>query len=204
MYAMRNRRTKCFYSRPSARGDANLRYANLSGAVSTHAPLRGATGWLDMPNEPSMVSTHAPLRGATRYLVAITGSKAVSTHAPLRGATGDVWSLAQGFSVSTHAPLRGATSVSASSGTIFTRFYSRPSARGDAKCRFGITIDAAFLLTPLCEGRPLPASHWRTRAKVSTHAPLRGATIDAATGAEKLFSVSTHAPLRGATSAGQM
>ena len=80
--------------------------------------------------------------------------------------------------VSTHAPLRGATITCVDSGGHFTHFYSRASARRDriaevnrrcnrnfysrASARRDSTSDsdvspaASFLLTRLCEARPVP------------------------------------------------
>ncbi len=58
----------------------------------------------------------------------------ISTHAPLRGATELQKSIDVAIQISTHAPLRGATSTSDSD----------------------VSPAASFLLTRLCEARPVP------------------------------------------------
>jgi len=78
-------------------------------SVSTHAPVRGATGIGVIGLAHQFVSTHAPVRGATGVGVIGLAHQFVSTHAPVRGATqrhGQRWWLHR---VSTHAPVRGAT-----------------------------------------------------------------------------------------------
>ena len=83
---------------------------NCACNVSTHAPVRGATGAAGLTRRPRFVSTHAPVRGATDGRVVEIRKESVSTHAPVRGATsGDTTSFADRAIVSTHAPVRGAT-----------------------------------------------------------------------------------------------
>ena len=77
-----------FNSRPSARGDVRVLVAAIIGAISIHAPPRGATFLLSVVRPSSTISIHAPPRGATQhsswygYYYAI-----ISIHAPPRGAT---------------------------------------------------------------------------------------------------------------------
>ena len=123
--------------------------------------------------------------------------------------------------ISTHAPLRGATHRKLFDAADQLDFYSRASARRDATSTSTAAPSASFLLTRLCEARPLRrasdcghADHFYSRASarrdaldvieawgfsyISTHAPLRGATV-ASGYTLKATDISTHAPLRGAT-----
>ena len=57
------------------------------GAVSIHAPARGATR-ARLPRRPvRTVSIHAPARGATAVRARVEPVERVSIHAPARGAT---------------------------------------------------------------------------------------------------------------------
>ena len=58
--------------------------------------------------------------------------------------------------ISTHAPLRGATITAILRACNAFDFYSRPSARGDLSIQSVLLSSGRFLLTPLCEGRPMP------------------------------------------------
>ena len=99
--------------------------------VSTHAPVKGATGERRPPHpcphsfnprpreggdqslqearNSLVVSTHAPVKGATARKVKSIGTEAVSTHAPVKGATTQQTKYSLLSSVSTHAPVKGAT-----------------------------------------------------------------------------------------------
>ena len=104
----------------------------MTGAISIHAPARGATSWdravarlLHYFNPRSRegsdalllallycfsISIHAPARGATGYaLVDISNMPSISIHAPARGATGSNEDGEDGSKISIHAPARGAT-----------------------------------------------------------------------------------------------
>ena len=79
------------------------------GAVSIHAPARGATGSRQGERAMAGVSIHAPARGATIVVVIQLVQLSVSIHAPARGATEDEEGGGRGDEVSIHAPARGAT-----------------------------------------------------------------------------------------------
>ena len=65
-----------------------IQYAVLTGYVSIHAPLRGATSSTACSvTSLRYVSIHAPLRGATGQAPVTLRLIVVSIHAPLRGAT---------------------------------------------------------------------------------------------------------------------
>ena len=114
-------------------------------------------------------------RGDERRLH-VVGGLPVSTHAPVQGATQDADLRRHRPGVSTHAPVQGAT----------LQTESRPGHLG-------------FQPTPLCKGRPAPTAAWpgpscfnprpcargdfgfrieRQRRRVSTHAPVQGATAN--------------------------
>ncbi len=184
---------------PRAGGDSQHHNDQPSeGAVSIHAPARGATSGsvLDL-NAQIRVSIHAPARGATCGAPARGRSDPVSIHAPARGAT---WYSGRGEApgkcfnprpraggddrdrgrrrgrvVSIHAPARGATAQRARAGRAQTSFNPRPRAGGDAR-----------------------ESPHVQREVVSIHAPARGATL-AQLPVQRAGMVSIHAPARGAT-----
>ena len=81
------------------------------------------------------------------------------------------------YRISTHAPAGGATTVA----------------------KFLTEIGAAFLLTPLREGRHRRERLPRLRLSISTHAPAGGATDAKAPGLRLVARISTHAPAGGAT-----
>ena len=99
-----------FYSRPSARGDHRCCFQGRQDKISTHAPLRGATGqWYVQ----CVWSVHFYSRPSARGDVGTKADAHVDT-------------------ISTHAPLRGATLLPFALPLSLTDdFYSRPSARGD-------------------------------------------------------------------------
>ena len=166
-----------FYSRPSARGDAKHFEDFVRHTISTHAPLRGATRIRSTVALGETISTHAPLRGATCLWLRNLPLLTPFLLTPLCEGR-------PGFPVV--LPL------------LIPDFYSRPSARGDvAKEIFRIAYPK-FLLTPLCEGRPCKKNLQVQIRKISTHAPLRGATSFPGVSLQKKL-ISTHAPLRGAT-----
>ena len=165
-----------FNSRPSARGDVRVLVAAIIGAISIHAPPRGATVNARHVADGVVISIHAPPRGATDSGAEFRSAHHISIHAPPRGATthprhdcrhvvnfnsrpsargdagGSGWPPA-GSAISIHAPPRGATVHRRSSRKPSGDFNSRPSARGD-KC----------------------INHTVSVEHISIHAPPRGAT----------------------------
>jgi|GEM_PF-245250 len=143
---------------------------------------------------------------------------AVSIHAPARGATGADQAHGRAGSVSIHAPARGAT-IAAASDIFGTKFQStrphgarpwtktdRGSPRGfnprartgrdDLACVHGV-IAKVSIHAPARGATPALVYRGRPHA-VSIHAPARGATL-AAVQRHHLADVSIHAPARGAT-----
>ena len=76
-----------FNSRPSARGDVRVLVAAIIGAISIHAPPRGATLDMGTFTNAVLISIHAPPRGATVNARHVADGVVISIHAPPRGAT---------------------------------------------------------------------------------------------------------------------
>ena len=167
---------KYFNSRPSARGDHGIQHGDWAGAISIHAPPRGATLGVMLATIYNFISIHAPPRGATadsgdkRQWWGIfqftplregrrqrpkhaDGGQRISIHAPPRGATRQDTHPLEKLLISIHAPPRGATL-----GVMLATMYNY----------------------------------------ISIHAPPRGAT-KIARGHLLAYQISIHAPPRGAT-----
>ena len=143
---------RCFNPRPSARGDRPI--VGFWPRLQSFNPRPSARG--DEQRGKILrykgVSIHAPLRGATQALRPFGRHHGVSIHAPLRGATGPEGArMMTGWFQST--PLCEGRPTGRASVSPHTSFNPRPSARGD-----------------------LDAAERERRARVSIHAPLRGAT----------------------------
>ena len=166
----------CFDPRSRAGSDDAQVVARRRGAVSIHAPARGATDVDQVGALRVGVSIHAPARRATGWAGAVVKSTVVSIHAPARGATLRNGLVGGGTGVSIHAPARGSTAVDA--------------ARA-ARCLFRSTL-------PRGERRRRDGAD-RGLGDVSIHAPARGATrrLRVLLADQQ---VSIHAPARGATS----
>ena len=74
-------------SPPSARGDVRVLVAAIIGAISIHAPPRGATLDMGTFTNAVLISIHAPPRGATVNARHVADGVVISIHAPPRGAT---------------------------------------------------------------------------------------------------------------------
>ena len=165
--------------------------------ISIHAPPRGATDE-DKAKLWDNKFQFTPLREGRRFSAAYVEAHDDFNSRP--SARGDTYSPKQ-----PHLP---------------THFNSRPSARGDIKLQVRLysspfqftplregrlaeretSIDApsGFQFTPLREGRLLLLLHWKKSARISIHAPPRGAT---APPRKRVATqrISIHAPPRGAT-----
>ena len=124
------------------------------------------------------VSIHAPTRGATREGISpATGKRKVSIHAPTRGAThakDHCWSQLQ---VSIHAPTRGAT-ISTSLSPEAYRLFQSTHPRGVRRWRGNVHKEVRLCFNPRTHAG-CDLSNFGVRvvyAKVSIHAPTRGAT----------------------------
>ena len=166
-----------FNSRPSARGDVRVLVAAIIGAISIHAPPRGAT--LDMGT--------------------FTNAVLISIHAPPRGATVNARHVADGVVISIHAPPRGATTHPRHDCRHVVNFNSRPSARGDGWAGACAPLPLAFQFTPLREGRPELASKLSDACKLFQFTPLREGRLPQEFSMRRAALISIHAPPRGAT-----
>ena len=147
----------CFNPRPCARGDSSPYMARPApcGSFNPRPCARGDSPTAPSPKaRPSFQST--PLREGRQHFLAI----------PV---------LAE--LVSIHAPARGATSSSQSMSPHHCQFQSTPLREGRRDVMVLPQTDVnGFQSTPLREGRQCHRVHHRRRARVSIHAPARGAT----------------------------
>ena len=199
-----------------------IHFTAIFTGVSTHAPLRGATPPRRIESHSErQVSTHAPLRGATQGILFRTQpqkrfnprtpagcdltfrsincsfARFQPTH-PCGVRQEAVLGEARARGVSTHAPLRGATPRLTKHTTGHRRFQPTHPCGVRLRVRVSLTCSLVFQPTHPCGVRQLGyyTNFWINN--VSTHAPLRGATLRAV-GMFQKVDVSTHAPLRGAT-----
>ena len=77
----------CFNSRSREGSDLVFVVVDKLLSVSTHAPVKGATGRFEFDTMHAVVSTHAPVKGATIKEFLHLAFSPVSTHAPVKGAT---------------------------------------------------------------------------------------------------------------------
>ena len=121
-------------------------------AISTHAPLRGATIWTFLRcRETRFLLTR--LCEARRKLLLSFQNQAISTHAPLRGATVPkvVYRLLLRFLLTRLCEARLTPRKARVNHDGY--FYSRASARRDLQTRIWRRNTKIFLLTRLCEAR---------------------------------------------------
>ena len=124
------------------------------GAISIHAPPRGATRWQE-PNRVRTPFQFTPLReGRPMCGIRVRWRRRISIHAPPRGATKSMpgQSTRRRFQFT---PLREGRPASLPSAPWWTLFQ----------------------FTPLREGRQATAIITRERKEISIHAPPRGATV---------------------------
>ena len=188
-----------FNSRPSARGDGGaFRHDDWAGAISIHAPPRGATQEAIDAIMRYMISIHAPPRGATISSFASSISSQIFQFTPLReGRLASLSSLRISPPISIHAPPRGATSFPRKDNTSHS-FQFTPLREGRRLPRRLLpTCRLHFNSRPSARGDALLASEYRL-CRISIHAPPRGATV-LLRSADMLGLISIHAPPRGAT-----
>mgnify|MGYP001300196289 CR=1 FL=1 len=142
--------------------------------VSIHAPARGATMIVRVGQLLGNVSIHAPARGATWMRSTSSPTSWVSIHAPARGATGGERHFLRVGGVSIHAPARGATKTVANP-VLMDEFQStRPrGARPGLNRRIVLIVGFNPRARAGRDTWPRLAS---PKARVSIHAPARGAT----------------------------
>ena len=148
--------SRYFNSRPSARGDAPDTHSTESSKGNFNS-RPSARGDYDKAEEIVNVITFqfTPLREGRRATFPV---------------------LSRCIVISIHAPPRGATRHVSSFVPLHSDFNSRPSARGDMRYSFGLSLPSAFQFTPLREGRRCRCSVCQRPPSISIHAPPRGAT----------------------------
>ena len=127
------RTVRHFNSRPSARGDGIGNDYVALGAISIHAPPRGATGTRTAPASCSSDFNSRPSARGDLSRCRNSDIQCISIHAPPRGATSEVVAKNNSYEISIHAPPRGATRKRNTVSVLSNDFNSRPSARGDGR-----------------------------------------------------------------------
>ena len=164
-----------FNSRPSARGDYIVPSPCCQGAISIHAPPRGATcPRRTTPSPRRYFNSRPSARGDARIPAPRCECANFNSRPSARGDTirCSPW---QCPAISIHAPPRGATFAMQIASDVLP-----------------------FQFTPLREGRPVQSYQYTDAAKISIHAPPRGATFLLCCTRGRHF-ISIHAPPRGAT-----
>ena len=172
----------------------SIRSSRSRGAISIHAPPRGATDMDRVPYGRIKISIHAPPRGATTGVCdAVMALAGISIHAPPRGAT-LFWLTVSTLPEFQFTPLREGRRRAKTRSDTAPHFNSRPSARGDgddgkqiavvdisihAPPRGATAVPAPeglapqFQFTPLREGRPVATPCAPMRSIPFQFTPLR-------------------------------
>ncbi len=184
-----------FNSRAREGRDARPAWSSRPGSVSIHAPARGATVRANRCTSACPFQFTRP-RGARPLRASLRRARIVSIHAPARGATRIVCDYPRHYAVSIHAPARGATIAPPPFSPTSPSFNSRAREGRDHAVRSFIFPDAFQFTRPrgarrsvrvicilLCcfnsrarEGRDQGNCRFQRNARVSIHAPARGAT----------------------------
>ena len=208
-----------FNSRPSARGDVRVLVAAIIGAISIHAPPRGATlvfcssfafcpfqftplregrPQKETSQRAVIISIHAPPRGATRPRACRAVRRTISIHAPPRGATFLLSVVRPSSTISIHAPPRGATQHSSWYGYYYAIISIHAPPRGATARTSALQARNAISIHAPPRGATLDMGTFTNAVLISIHAPPRGATVNARHVADGVV-ISIHAPPRGAT-----
>ena len=141
------------------------------------------------------------MKGATWWSPCNDFDRPISIHAPVKGATPiDGKKYTVRFVISIHAPVKGATTAVINPSPSWNHFNPRTREGCDLT---GLSPqDTALYFNPRTrEGCDYPL-FW-TFAKslfvISIHAPVKGATFEAAGSSIGMHFISIHAPVKGAT-----
>ncbi len=166
--------------------------------VSIHAPARGATSRAEIVRFLILFQSTLP-RGERRLALIKGQVLEVSIHAPARGATPDHGPDQISGDVSIHAPARGATAIAPMPGCRFSCFNPRSRAGSDPLLHC-VQVSTVLFQSTLPRGERPPASAG-CRPRPGSFNPRSRAGSDATTVFTSTSSarVSIHAPARGAT-----
>ena len=169
------------------------------GAISIHAPPRGATRWQE-PNRVRTPFQFTPLReGRPMCGIRVRWRRRISIHAPPRGATKSMpgQSTRRRFQFT---PLREGRPASLPSAPWWTLFQFTPLREGR---RWRLWLAAGWLCyfnsRPSARGDLFRLQRDYHGALISIHAPPRGATHYGCGQGGCFRCISIHAPPRGAT-----
>ena len=148
------------------------------GAVSSHAPARGATFRIWSRSQPKGVSSHAPARGATAEQPSPRPRHGSFKSCPREGGNYNLSrSDLQYLIVSSHAPARGATVLRGHQKPIESCFKSCPREGGNHRLAAPSPRFTLFQVMPPRGGQPISWKKAFASRLVSSHAPARGATF---------------------------
>ena len=162
-----------FNSRPSARGDVRVLVAAIIGAISIHAPPRGAT-LVFCSSFAFCPFQFTPLREGRRYTRATSWIQSNFNSRPSARGDANVQPLLLGNKFQ-FTPLREGRQRSSRQIRRACYFNSRPSARGDSTKSRASSGSTNFNSRPSARGDFCSSGRTWVSA-ISIHAPPRGAT----------------------------
>ena len=144
------------------------------------------------------ISIHAPARGATRNKMKQIEFANISIHAPARGATSSQSRLSA-FRRYFNPRSREGSDLRSQYATILRLQFQSTLPRGERLLQDSVKQRTILIsIHAPARGATLEMLVPKVKAKISIHAPARGAT-EADHGLMQQLSISIHAPARGAT-----
>ena len=190
-----------FNSRPSARGDST-RYVSSPSQVFQFTPLREGRHFRGRRCASAGYFNSRPSARGDWVANASRHTRMLFQFTPLReGRRAWMGEEALEDLISIHAPPRGATKCCFAMQPKSSAFQFTPLREGRLASSDNCGVLTVFQFTPLREGRRAASHYIRIGAKISIHAPPRGATGDCFR-RRPLLLISIHAPPRGATEKG--
>ena len=188
-----------FYSRPCGRGDFLDAYSLSRGENFYSRPCgRGDTAAKILLGEEEYFYSRPCGRGDVIARGFLVHDNFISTHAPAGGATAGRCSCQPEASYFYSRPCGRGDGSEAARRERLHHFYSRPCGRGDRLPSYSSCTYAAFLLTPLREGR-LRRGRRRTRQRPDFYSRPCGRGDNLPRYILSRSAISTHAPAGGAT-----
>ena len=165
-------------TRPCGARHGGNSLAVADAAISIHAPLWGATGYILSGRADRPISIHAPLWGATTPSPRCPGAFKFQSTRPC-GARPGVSLKAAGWTlISIHAPLWGATRRARARPRRGPRFQSTRPCGARRRCAGVVQADALYFNPRALVGRDHDRSGVHFSDRISIHAPLWGATAN--------------------------
>ena len=149
--------------------------------------------------DPGAISIHAPAKGATKQLRDIRIIGVISIHAPAKGATIAVMDCHHSNIISIHAPAKGATLLLRFCTIQVQKFQSTLPRRERPQRVVSSFLLSAFQSTLPRRERQTQTPYDFIKIMISIHAPAKGATFRAYKRDCVSATISIHAPAKGAT-----